>query len=682
MTPVEKSLYPNTTLYEAIAFMKDSKWDTIPVVDHNEKIIGVFTRSTLYQMLLNKIKFNTEIGPFIKQDIGTLNENMGFEEVQQSIENSEVGTGVVINENGEPTGLLTKTNAVIALLNRSYYLQGQLETILSTSHIGALMTDENNHVVFVNQMLKDMMGLPEDQLLNNKLPTLLPQVREMEQESHQRVKIGDYHLMMRLTKYHIKDGKKGAIALFQNISELENMSQELESVKKWKSTLQTVIENAYDGLVMVNETGRITFISPSLLELFDLKNQEVNNTPIELSLPHLELPKTLKTGVADISDFKEIKGINYIVHRIPLYQEDQIIGAIGKVVFRQLQEVHQRLRGFEDSEKERPNDHNEKAETSQYTFDHIITNDSQMKKLMRAGMKAGKGRSTILIRGESGTGKELFAHGLHQVSARADGPFITVNCAAIPEHLLESEFFGYEEGAFTGAVQKGKLGKFDLAHKGTLFLDEIGDMSFLMQAKLLRVLQENGFYRVGGTKRVQVDVRIITATHRSLEEMVQKGEFREDLFYRLNVISLEIPPLRKRKEDIYLLSQYIIPQLNKVNGTSITGIDPLAQEIMIEYHWPGNVRELRNILERAMIFAEHGMIQVEDLPNYVLNQVGRDRTSINKDNDQYSLLEQAEKTAIHQALHQAKGNKSKAAKLLGVSRSVLYDKLKKYDHVL
>ncbi|WP_455663117.1 sigma-54 interaction domain-containing protein [Pradoshia sp.] len=319
-------------------------------------------------------------------------------------------------------------------------------------------------------------------------------------------------------------------------------------------------------------------------------------------------------------------------------------------------------------------------EKSRFTFNEILSNDKQMEKLIRSGIKAAKSKTTILVYGESGTGKELFAHALHSSSTTSNGPFITVNCAAIPEHLLESEFFGYEDGAFTGAKVKGKIGKFDMAHGGTLFLDEIGDMSLPIQAKLLRVLQEREFYRVGGTERIKVDVRIITATNRPLEKMVAEGTFREDLFYRLNVISFEIPPLRKRKKDILLLSESFIQEFNRQNGTSITGWEPLFEQAIMDYDWPGNIRELRNVWERAMIFAEDGKVSLEDLPDYVLKKAGYD-VFLQEEEEvtQQPLLEKAEQFAIQKALEMSGGNKSKACILLGISRSVLYDKLKKYD---
>ncbi|OLO36381.1 sigma-54-dependent Fis family transcriptional regulator [Alkalihalophilus pseudofirmus] len=682
MTPIDECLFPNNTLTEAIMFMKKTKWNTVPVTNPEGKLIGVFTRSALYQMLLLEVDHSTKIGNYIKEDVGTVTLETTSEELEEFIATSEVGTGIVIDDIGRPIGLITTSSAVLSFLHSTRLLKGQLETILQTSNLGALMTDERGKIIFVNEKLSSMLKQTKEDLLSQQLGQVIPnwESHSFEKDVHIPINIGSDYFVVRLSNYNKPTGSQGYIALFQNVSELENMAQELQTVKKWKSILQTVIENAYDGLVMINESSEVIFISPSLVELFELDGATIENSPIDKFLPHLELESALKTGVADISDFMEVKGINYIVHRIPVYQDEQLIGVIGKIVYRQLHEVRERFRRYEDIEK---NLHvsTRKKETSRFTFKEILSQDAQMEKLMRSGIKAAKGRTTILIRGESGTGKELFAHAIHSSSSCGQGPFITVNCAAIPEHLLESEFFGYEEGAFTGAKQKGKMGKFDLANGGTLFLDEVGDMSLQLQAKLLRVLQEKEFYRVGGTERIDVNVRIIAATNRPLEEMVESGEFREDLFYRLNVISFEIPPLRKRKGDILLLSESFIEELNKENGTSIIGWDPVVQQAMMDYDWPGNIRELRNVWERAMIFAENGNVQLVDLPDYLLKKVGYDLLIDEEETvtEDQSLLEKAEQIAIQKALLKSNGNKSKACKILGISRSVLYDKLKKYE---
>ncbi|MEH7308618.1 sigma-54 interaction domain-containing protein, partial [Neobacillus drentensis] len=414
---------------------------------------------------------------------------------------------------------------------------------------------------------------------------------------------------------------------------------------------------------------------PPLLELFNLQPESVLFKPVAKVLPELLIDNVYHSETAEVSEFLEINGIKYIVHRIPILADGKVIGAIGKIVFRQLNEVSELFKKLQKAENKASFYHQQfqKSESARFTWENLLTVDPYMEKLKKSAAKAAKGRSTILIRGESGTGKELFAQAIHNSSARNTGKFIVVNCAAIPEDLLESEFFGYDEGAFTGARQKGKLGKFDLANGGSLFLDEVGDMSLSLQAKLLRVLQEREFYRVGGTVRIQVDVRIIAATNRNLEEMVKEGQFREDLYYRLNVISLYAPPLRDRLYDTdHLIGRFMI-ELNQILGTSITGIDNRAREAMLSYPWPGNVRELRNVMERAMTFAENGKIKFEDLPDYLVKQVSSNEPSLN-----VSLVENAELEAIKKALVQVQGNKVKAARLLGISRSGLYEKIKKY----
>jgi transcriptional regulator with PAS, ATPase and Fis domain len=444
-----------------------------------------------------------------------------------------------------------------------------------------------------------------------------------------------------------------------------------------KNFYSSELDHAYDGILMTDLHRKIKMVSPSLLELFDLQKEEVLHKKVEDIFPQFHLNDVYENEVADFSDFLEIKGIRYIVQRIPILQEGKLIGAIGKVMYRQLNEVSDLFKKLQKAESKANFYHNQyqQVESARFTWEHIYSKDFQMEKLKKSATKAAKGRSTILIRGESGTGKELFAHAIHNSSARKEGKFVVVNCAAIPEDLLESEFFGYEEGAFTGAKQRGKIGKFDLANGGTLFLDEIGDMSIALQAKLLRVLQDREFYRVGGTKRIQVDVRIIAATNRNLEKMVTSNEFREDLYYRLNVISLHIPPLKERTNDVLYIANILMQELNTILGTSITGMTDRAKKVILSYNWPGNVRELRNVMERAMTFAEHGKIQLEDLPDYMTKNVQENKLFLNKG----TLVVDAEIDAIEKALYETNGNKAKAARLLGISRSGLYEKLKKYQ---
>ena len=440
----------------------------------------------------------------------------------------------------------------------------------------------------------------------------------------------------------------------------------------WCRMMERILEQGSDGWFLVNEEEKMVFANQSLLELMACSGEEWLGKPIGQMLPGLKLTNTMKTGKEEVSGWLEANGIRYLVHCYPVFESGKVAGVAGKVIYRHWNQIKKRLEQLDEGQNAETG-RKWQANPSLFTWKQVIGSDPEVERLKRCARKAAAGDSTILIRGESGTGKELVAHAIHGDSPRRNGPFVTVNCAAVPEHLMEAEFFGYDEGAFTGAGKKGKPGKLELADGGTLFLDEIGDMSLKLQAKLLRVLEEKSFYRVGGTRRIETDVRIIAATNQSLEEMIRKGTFREDLFYRLNVIALHIPPLRKRKQDILPLCRHFVKELNQKLMTAITGIDPEAEQILLNYHLPGNVRELKNTLERAMIFAGHGCIRWQDLPSPLRDLK---KTACQKED---GLLKQAEKNAICQALLETGGNKVKAARLLGISRSVLYEKLKKYQ---
>ncbi len=311
-----------------------------------------------------------------------------------------------------------------------------------------------------------------------------------------------------------------------------------------------------------------------------------------------------------------------------------------------------------------------------YTFSNIIGQSPAILRTKGLAERAAHGKATVLLRGESGTGKELFAHAIHAASTRHDQPFVRVNCGAIPAELLEAELFGYEEGAFTGAKKGGKPGKFELANRGTIFLDEIGDLPLAMQAKVLRILQEKEVERVGSNRLQQLDIRVIAATHRDLEKMIGEGEFRRDLYYRLNVFTVTIPPLREREGDVMLLSEHLLAKFQHELGLSLRKLDRWVVELFQLYAWPGNVRELQNALERAINVAEGGMIQLKDLPLYLQDLEGRrGNTAL-----QPLALElaEAERKAIIKALKTTGGNKTNAAEILGIHRTNLYRKMEKY----
>jgi transcriptional regulator with PAS, ATPase and Fis domain len=307
-------------------------------------------------------------------------------------------------------------------------------------------------------------------------------------------------------------------------------------------------------------------------------------------------------------------------------------------------------------------------------FPNIIGSSSSMRNIFTQIIKVAPTDSTVLISGESGTGKELIASGIYEHSVRKGKPFVKINCVAIPEGLLESELFGHERGSFTGAIEQ-KKGKFEIANNGTIFLDEIGDMPLATQAKLLRVLQEKEFERVGGTKLIRVDIRVIAATNKNLPEMIKKGTFREDLYFRLNVFSISLTALRERKEDIPLIANYFLESLPKQAKLSTSALQEL-----IGYSWPGNVRELRNILEQASILSENGIIELHHLPETLLKQ--NSRNMVNNISDDMAIdakLELMEKEIIVAALRKTNGIQVKAADILGINQRSLWHRIKKYN---
>ncbi len=314
-----------------------------------------------------------------------------------------------------------------------------------------------------------------------------------------------------------------------------------------------------------------------------------------------------------------------------------------------------------------------------YDFTNMIGKTDKIRNLFNLVKDVAGTNTTILIQGDSGTGKELIANALHYNSQRAKRSFIKINCGVLAENLLESELFGHVRGAFTGAI-RDKVGRFELANGGSLFLDEIGDISLNMQLKLLRVLQEGEFERVGGTETIKVDVRIISATNKNLEKAMKEGSFRQDLYYRLNVIPIYVPPLRERREDIKFLIQHFVDKFGKIYGKLIKNIDPQAMKILESYDYPGNIRELENLIERIIVLNKNNEISITDLPDSILN--GSDSFSsedLNFDEGLQNLVEKFERRAIQKALKMNNNNKVKTAKMLAINRSTFMSKLKKYS---
>lgn len=435
------------------------------------------------------------------------------------------------------------------------------------------------------------------------------------------------------------------------------------------------LDALHEGLIIIDENANIVYLNTACATIFGVDPQQACGCLVTDVIADTRLPKVLFTGQAE-KGYQQVLGRhNYKVSHYPIHNTGKIVGAIGTI--RHARDLSIPLATASNNgprtAKKCPSIATRYSGTRWQLAD-IVGGSEAILELNEKIYKVASGDASVLIRGESGTGKELYAHALHRLSERSQGPFIKLNCAAIPEHLLEAELFGYEEGAFTGARKGGKPGKFQLAHGGTLFLDEIGDMPLSMQVKLLRVLQDREVEAVGATRLVSVDVRVIAATHRPLESLVQRGEFREDLFYRINVVPLAIPPLRERREDIPLLVRHILSRLSERNGRHCPALSEAAMACLYQHSWPGNIRELENVLEAAF-YLGGSHLDAEDLPEPLRNIQGAAPVQATSLKD--SLM-QAERNALKIALAESGGSRIHAARILGISKSSFYQKLARH----
>jgi len=448
--------------------------------------------------------------------------------------------------------------------------------------------------------------------------------------------------------------------------------------------LQAVLDNPYEGTVIIDDQGIIRHFSKADEPFYGVAAEEAIGRHIHEVVPTSGLPEVVRTGKAELGETFEMNGRKVIVSRYPIRVGDKMIGAVGKVIFHDLKafialkhkirELERALHRYEFEIRE--------IYRARYSFDDIIGASGKLNQAKDLAMRLAPTDIPILLTAESGTGKELLAHAIHQTSSRRERPFIRVNCASIPGELLESELFGYDAGAFTGALKSGKQGKFELAHRGTIFLDEIGDLPLGLQAKLLRVLQEKEIEPLGAPKPKVIDFRVIATTNRDLEERVQEGYFRKDLFYRLNVISITLPPLRDIKEDIPLLVGHFLMKLRRRIPSGVQEITPEAMQLLLEHEWPGNTRELENVMERALSLCSGSTIGPEHLPERLLHEQVKpalEQPLRQRQEDSLQLVvRNAGKEQLLEALRRARGNRTQAAALLNIHRATLYFRLKKY----
>lgn len=566
-----------------------------------------------------------------------------------------------------------------------------MKTILNNTHDGIMLVNQKGIVTLFNKAAERLTGISAINALGMYILDILPNSHlvntimtgntDLNIQSH----IGDLDVIVnRIPICNDRGEICGAIGIFHDISDMKDLLSQISELKQIQSMLEAILYSTQDAISVVDEKGINVMVNPAYSKVTGLTEKDVIGKPAEVDIAEGESihRKVLATGKPVFNARLKAgpKKVDVVAGAAPILVDGKLKGSVS--ILHDVTEIIQLNKELKDAKRII-----RKLE-AKYTFDDIAGNNELILTAIEKAKKAADTPATVMLRGESGTGKEMFAHSIHNASSRKYNQFVRVNCAALSDTLLESELFGYEEGAFTGAKKGGKKGLFEEASGGTIFLDEIGEITPSTQVKLLRVIQEREVVRVGGTKPIPINLRIITSTNIDLEKAVKEGKFREDLYYRLNVIPIEVPPLRYRKDDIYILVLNIIKKLNQEYGRNVSDISPLAVETLKGHDWPGNVRELENVIGRAVINMKHNenVILNRHLPQISLfthkEGIFTNIENVELEEDDIKLedaLAKTEKKFIINALKKNAFNKTKAANALGISIRALYYKMEKHN---
>jgi PAS domain S-box-containing protein len=568
----------------------------------------------------------------------------------------------------------------------------EIKFILDSTHEAIIAVNEQGIINVFNAAAQRILGIPSKDMLGNFAVDVIPSSRlhlvlqSGVPELNQQQEIGSMRILTSRMPVRNQDNRViGAVAVFRDITEIKHLAEEITDITEMKLLLEAIIDSTQDVISATDQEGRIILVNPAYTRLIGLTREEVLGKPATIDIRegesmHIHVMKTLEP-VRYVPLQAGPHGKEIIVSAAPIIVNGQLRGSVAVAhdisKLRQLTEELGRIKSLV------------RKIQSRYTFDDIVAKSLVMLKTVELARRAAGTPVTVLLNGESGTGKELFAHAIHHASQHKNTPFIRVNCAAIPESLLESELFGYEDGAFTGARKGGRKGLFEEANGGTIFLDEIGEIPLSTQVKLLRVLQEKEITRVGSTRPIPLCIRIIAATNRILAAIVQNGTFREDLYYRINVFPITIPPLRNRIEELPELSHFLLKKLNEEYGRNVQALSPDALAILADYHWPGNVRELENVLAGGMInmLYNETLMLAHHLPKLGAKAQSPVISAPISPSDTMApqtlapTLEETERRVILATLTANNGNRAATAKHLGISIRNLYYKLSKF-HIL
>jgi PAS domain S-box-containing protein len=685
MTKNPITLNANTTIKVAAELFYNNKIDGAPVVSEKKEVIGIFTKSHIMKSTIEGLSDDQKIKTIMTEDVITVNQNQNLEEVWDI----QVGRLPVVDDENKIIGILTRTDLLTKFFEKYKKIAEKYNTILNFTHNGIISVDLDSKILSCNQAAENMLEKKAKNLIGKELTNVIPDngIRDVLESGNkslsQKVKYKDKTFLTNRSPLY-KEGKlDGVISVFQDISELEEISKELNYVKNLNKELDAIIESVSDGIYITDGNADTIRINSSYEEITGIKSEEVIGKNmkglVEKGIFSESVTFKVLEQKAPVSVMHEIKtGQSVLSTGHPVFNDD---GEIVRVVTtaRDVKELNHVKKELNEAKKlsEKYYSELEKLRKQQVKIDDIVVKSNEMKNVIDLAIQMGRVDSTVLITGESGVGKEVIAKVIHKSSDRISGSLIKVNCGAIPDNLLEAELFGYDEGSFTGAKKGGKPGMFELADKGTLFLDEIAEMPLNLQVKLLRVLQEGEIMRVGGTKSISIDVRIIAATNKDLNKMLETGEFREDLFYRLNVVPINIPPLRERREDISQLIYKFLDDFNKkYDKNKKIGLDTI--NFLESYNWPGNVRELKNLIERFVVISDKNIIDLDFLPKTIYKEDKIEKNYMNDIMPLKKAVSLTEKSILENAFEKFETT-YEVAEVLKVSQPTVVRKKKKYN---
>lgn len=581
--------------------------------------------------------------------------------------------------------LFQEKQELIQTLKSQTYRDGR---VFNSMNEGMIFIDSNEEIVLFNQTAEEIIGTSRDDAVGKNVKyvvpnTRLPRILNTRKAEFNKKQLLNSNLQIIATRLPIIDDGGtllGALALFKDITDVIQMAEEVTNLKQISSLLEAIIQSSNEAISVVDENGKGTLINKAYTKMTGLSESDVIGKPADIDISEgenihvkvLESRRPVKGARLKVGPAKK----DVIVNAAPVIVDGFLKGSVGILQDEsKLRELNSELNTAK---------HIIRTLEAKNTFDDIIGHSEEMVVALEQAKLGANTPATILLRGESGTGKELFAHAIHNESNQKYNKFIRVNCAAISESLLESELFGYEEEAFSGAKRGGKKGYFEEANNGSIFLDEIGELSLATQAKLLRVMKEKEIIRVGGEFPIPVNVRIIGATNMNIEKALAEGRFLEDLYYRLNRYPISIPPLRQRKEDMMDLCRILIEKINQDYGRNVKGITEKAVKKLNMYEWPGNVRELENALSRAMIFLDSRTewidhVHLPELKASSKQNASKQSILLNEDLTLSSAVEDFEAVYIQKQLEKFHYNRTKTAKALGISIRSLYYKMDKYS---